>query len=100
MCLSLSRTVVRCKRAVEWPSTQKYGIVTTCKFSVPYGKEGATRESMRRLAATLMKASLLCGKPLWSRAKRRQRVIQARIRSTIHLQGETHARTAHLSFAD
>jgi len=47
----------------------------------PLREGGATSESTRRLAATLKKASLLCGKPLWSRAKRRQRVIQARIRS-------------------
>src|SRR5256885_2163694 len=46
-------------------------------------------ESMRREAEILMKASEVSGKPSWSRARRRQRVIQPKVRSTTQRLGWT-----------
>src|SRR5205814_805935 len=61
--------------------------VTKCKVRINEGKGGAKSESMRREAESLMKASQPSGRPSWSRASRRHRVIQAKLRSTTHLQG-------------
>src|SRR5712672_4061808 len=60
-----------------------------CQLSTVAGKAGARWESMRLLAESLMKASLLSGRPSWSRARRRHLVIQAMLRSTTHLLGRT-----------
>src|SRR5947207_8672436 len=64
-------------------------LLRACQLSTAAGKAGARWESMRLLAESLMKASLLSGRPSWSRARRRHLVIQAMLRCTTHLLGRT-----------
>src|SRR5437879_10698328 len=60
-----------------------------CLIRKTHATARAKWESMRLLAEILMKASEVAGRPSWSRARRRQRVIQEKLRSTTHLLGWT-----------
>jgi hypothetical protein len=71
---------------VDLKEFSKFHIIK-CKVAIAYGNPGASSESMRRHAESVMKASELCGRPSWSRANRRQRTIQAKLRSTTHRLG-------------